>query len=118
MSRAVGALWVLVAWAVASCSPELRLDVNARNAVPYADAGTGGEVLVGTTVMLDGSGSFDPDGTITSYHWLLAKKPMDSNAAVVDAGRELASLTLDTTGEFVLELDVVDSGGKSAGSRL
>jgi len=43
---------------------------------------------------------------------------MDSNAAVVDAGRAPASLTLDTTGEFVLELDVVDSGGKSAGSGL
>ncbi|MBN2539518.1 MAG: hypothetical protein JXB09_05665, partial [Deltaproteobacteria bacterium] len=39
------------------------------NEPPVADAGSDHNVIEGATVTLDGSGSFDPDGTITSYQW-------------------------------------------------
>ncbi|HDN64920.1 MAG TPA: hypothetical protein ENF23_01265 [Methanosarcinales archaeon] len=37
---------------------------------PIADAGSDQAVLVGTSVMLDASGSTDPDGEIVKYEWL------------------------------------------------
>ncbi|MEA3324419.1 MAG: PKD domain-containing protein [Euryarchaeota archaeon] len=37
---------------------------------PIADAGSDQAVLVGTPVMLDASGSTDPDGEIVKYEWL------------------------------------------------
>jgi PKD repeat protein len=37
---------------------------------PIADAGSDQAVLVGTAVMLDASGSTDPDGEIVKYEWL------------------------------------------------
>jgi len=37
---------------------------------PIADAGSDQEVLIGTAVRLDASGSTDPDGEIVKYEWL------------------------------------------------
>jgi hypothetical protein len=42
---------------------------NVANQNPVANAGSNQSVLQGTTVTLDGSGSYDPDGTIASYAW-------------------------------------------------
>lgn len=39
------------------------------NAVPVADAGSAQTVNEADVVQLDGSGSFDPDGTLLSYQW-------------------------------------------------
>jgi len=39
------------------------------NDPPEADAGLDQQVPVGTTVLLDATGSYDPDGTITDYVW-------------------------------------------------
>ena len=94
------------------------MDLTAPNAIPYAHASTGGDVLVGTTITLDGAGSFDPDGTIDSYHWLLVKQPTESIARIVNPDAQVASLTVDTTGEFVVELTVLDNGGASSTSRM
>ena len=39
------------------------------NFVPTAEAGKNQAVSEGQSVILDGSGSVDPDGTIVSYFW-------------------------------------------------
>ena len=45
------------------------------NQPPSADAGADQTVDAGDTVMLDGSGSSDPDGTVAGYQWMQSAGP-------------------------------------------
>jgi len=42
---------------------------QSENQVPVADAGGPYSGIEGVTVSFDGSGSYDPDGNVTSYYW-------------------------------------------------
>ena len=44
--------------------------IGKKNMLPVANAGTDRVVKGNVSVILDGSKSFDPDGNISSYHWL------------------------------------------------
>ena len=80
------------------------------NARPIADAGADQSVLDvdatdSETVTLDGSGSSDPDGTITSYEWT-------EGATVLGTG---TSISPDfAVGEHTVTLTVTDDGGATA----
>ena len=50
-------------------SDTVLVDINDVLLPPVADAGADQTVTPGTTVTLNGSNSYDPDGTITSVHW-------------------------------------------------
>ena len=52
--------------AVSACSTEVTVDFNAA---PICDAGGPYSVSVGVPVQMDGTGSSDPDGEISSYSW-------------------------------------------------
>ncbi|MEA3282005.1 MAG: PKD domain-containing protein [Euryarchaeota archaeon] len=55
----------------ATATDRVAIEVTAVDQKPpIADAGFDQAVLVGTTVMLDASGSTDPDGEIVKYEWL------------------------------------------------
>jgi chitinase len=119
MYRFVWALAFVVGCAfIFGCGTELRLDLGTANATPFAHAGTGGEFLVGTTVTLDGSASFDPDGTIRSYQWFVVKQPADSTARLVDPTNASSAFTLDTAGDYVVELSVSDDRGGLSSSTV
>ena len=62
-------LTVTNAAGVASIADSMIVWVIAPNARPIADAGPNQTVASGATVQLDGTGSWDSDGTIESYHW-------------------------------------------------
>lgn len=81
------------------------------NQAPVASAGADQQVLIpaGETlarVRLDGTGSFDPDGTIASYDWSGSPNPTDVQRPVVDLGE----------GSYRFSLVVTDDEGKQSGS--
>lgn len=53
----------------ASASDSLTVTVEEPNEPPVADAGPDQSVKVGETVSFDGSGSYDPDGSLVEYSW-------------------------------------------------
>ena len=77
------------------------------NQVPTANAGSNQSVTTGESVMLDGSGSEDPDGDALVYMWSLSV-PTDSSATLDDTSSMMPVFTTDVDGEYVAELTVSD----------
>lgn len=75
---------------------------------PVSDAGNNQQVLVGSTVELDGSDSYDRDGAIVEFKWQLTLVPVGSNASIDNADDEYATFIADVAGVYVAELVVFD----------
>ena len=73
----------------------VMVTVEAPNAAPVANAGADQTVASGATVALDGSGSEDPDGTITAFGWVRTGGTEGASATLVDAIKAEASFTAD-----------------------
>ncbi|MBT8066895.1 MAG: DUF4382 domain-containing protein [Gammaproteobacteria bacterium] len=91
---------------------DLTVDVTVdvvppANRAPMANAGDDAIVDAGAAVMLDGSGSMDPDGDALTYAWVLAE-PDGSAAVLVDADMAMPSFNTDLVGDYVVELTVSD----------
>ena len=82
------------------------------NSVPIADAGTDQTVDEGVTVILNGSGSSDPDGGITSYLWTQTEGTSvtlsDPNAVQPTFTAPNVTLAGDI---LTFQLTVTDAGG-------
>ncbi len=74
------------------------LDINP----PVADAGVDQEVVVGTMVMLDGSGSYDNVGVV-SWTWTFSDQVQRTLLG------EIAQYTFDNAGMFTVTLSVEDA---------
>lgn len=103
---------------IAACASDFRVELPVHDAAPFASAGTGSTYLVGETVALDASGSFDPDGEIVMYRWSVESRPETSIAAPADATAPQTSLVLDQVGTYVLQLKVLDDAGATATASL
>lgn len=75
---------------------------------PIANAGTGSSYPLGSTVMLDGSSSFDPDGELVSYSWSVVQHPDGSTALPADPSTAVTAFELGQLGTYVLRLTVTD----------
>ena len=75
-------------------------------ALPTANAGSDQQVVVGATVVLDGSASSDPLGRSLGFAWSFAAKPSASAATIDSANQPLASFVADRAGSYVVELTV------------
>lgn len=105
---------VMVAAALASCAP---IQVS-TNRLPIARAGEDQVVLLGTSVVLDGSPSTDGDADPLTYSWSLAVRPAGSTAELVPGSEpHLVTLTPDIAGAYGVRLIVsdgkVDSGANT-----
>jgi hypothetical protein len=88
---------------VATSSP-VNLTVNiSPNQPPTADAGSDQMSQVGTTLTLDGSKSFDPDGSITSYAWNFGDGNSASGASMTHSYADAAT--------YSARLTVTDNAG-------
>ncbi len=81
---------------------------------PRAVAGGDREVSAGTSVLLDGRSSFDPEGSALTYQWSFAGRPTGSRAVLFGAGTFLASFTPDVGGDYFAQLTVSDGGSTGA----
>jgi hypothetical protein len=76
---------------------------------PIANAGPDRTAVTGqTTVQLDGSGSYDPDGSALVYTWVRTSFPTGSVAALDANSPSQPTFLPDKSGEYVFRLQVND----------
>jgi len=80
----------------------------AFNNIPVANAGVSRMVPVGEEVVLDGSGSNDPDGEALSFHWELLQLPEGSVTLLDNDAAVGPRFVADVPGLFVVRLTVND----------
>jgi hypothetical protein len=86
--------------------------VSTSNSMPVADAGQNQALSKeGTTVKLDGSQSFDPDGDPITYAWSITSRPPLSSAVLNDPTAVKPTFVADSLGTYIIELIVTDSHG-------
>jgi hypothetical protein len=105
---------------LANNSPMTRLYVNAvawvaarANSAPTAKIAPPAAVNAGEIVILNGSGSFDPDGNAITYHWALTP-PLGSKAVLSNPSAVNPAFTADIPGDYVVRLIVNDGTVDSA----
>lgn len=96
-----------------SCENCLPATTDSVNKPPIAKAGPDQKTtLPKDSVLLDGSASSDPDGTITSYRWIKISGPVSSIIVSQDSSKTpVKTLAM---GVYKFELTVTDNGGLPA----
>ena len=92
-----------------SASDQLSVTVIAENKLPFAKAGPDQQVQLNSTVMLNGSSSFDLDGNIVKYSWAKVAGPGSVN--LQNPNSVYTSFTASAIGDFIFELTVTDDYG-------
>jgi hypothetical protein len=86
------------------------------NLPPVANAGEAQSITMPSdSVILDGSASYDPDGSIVSYNWTVVSGPCGATIASPHAARSL--LTFQQQGSYALQLTVTDNSGASSSAQ-
>jgi hypothetical protein len=103
---------------IRSTDPEQRERLVALSAVvnqaPIAQIAPLGNGALGQMVMVDGTGSSDPDGDAPlTYQWTLRNKPLASATTLMSPTASSSALTLDPSvpGAYEVQLSVTDSQG-------
>ncbi|MEJ0083041.1 MAG: PKD domain-containing protein [Puia sp.] len=90
---------------------------QAINKAPVANAGTGANIALPTnSINLDGSKSYDPDGTISTYSWTRIAGP--NTPTTTGSNTSLLSLSGLVAGTYTYQLTVTDNSGASSSSRV
>jgi hypothetical protein len=91
--------------------------VSTSQTPPVANAGPDQTLAVGSTAMLNGSGSTSVDGRALTYSWILITRPSGSSAALSGANTVAPTFTVDVAGTYVAQL-VVNDGLASSPSMV
>jgi len=98
----------------ASSAPDtVTIVATDDNVRPTANAGTDQNVVIGSSVALDGSASRDPNADVLSYQWSLTALPTGSTATLSSAIAMNPTFTADLAGVYVASL-VVNDGKESS----
>jgi hypothetical protein len=95
-------------WLEALSTLRWSIGVASVNRPPTADAGPDRSVRVSDRVVLDGSGSQDPDGDPLTYRWSFDARPPGSVAELSDPTEVRPNFIVDVPGRYVLSLVVHD----------
>jgi len=87
------------------------------NRPPVADAGRD-ITTYRSTVNLDGSNSYDPDGDNITYSWTLVSGPATPDIAFNRTSKPTVELELNAFGVYVFQLTVTDTRGASSTSSV
>lgn len=82
--------------------------ISSLNLAPTADAGADASAIVGDVVVLDGSGSSDPEFDLLSYSWSITAAPAGSAATLSGANTAFPTFVPDVAGSYTVELVVND----------
>ncbi len=82
--------------------------ISFSNVKPVANAGLSQSAFVGTTVTLNGSGSFDANGDPLTYQWSLASVPQGSQSVIASPTSAITTFVPDLPGLYVAQLVVND----------
>ncbi len=97
-------------------SVQIRV-LAAINKAPVANAGAGANItLPVNSINLDGSKSYDPDGTISTFSWIRIAGP--NTPVSTGASTSLLSLSGLVSGTYTYQLTVTDNSGASATSQV
>ena len=98
----------------ASSSAQVNVIVSpAANQIPVANAGPNQSITApASTVILNGSASSDPDGTITAYNWVTISGP--GSITISNSNTATPSVQGLMTGVYIFELTVTDNSGATA----
>lgn len=91
-----------------------RFASPSQNQPPVANAGSDQSVDEGSTVTLDGAGSYDPDGAIYRYLWTQTAGPPVVLAGADSARATFTAPTVDADVTLRFELKVIDAFQASA----
>ncbi|MDO8586726.1 MAG: PKD domain-containing protein [Armatimonadota bacterium] len=106
---------LVVADSLGLVSASASVTISTTNTPPVADAGPDQAIaLVGTTVHLDGSNSYDLESDLLTYQWTIDQKPAGSAAVLSNAAAANPSFTVDVYGDYVIALVVSDPWSSSA----
>jgi ribosomal protein L14 len=98
----------------ASSTAQVKIIVApAPNQLPYANAGSNQTITApASTVNLDGSASYDPDGSITVYSWTKVSGP--GSVTISNSNTATPSVIGLQPGTYVFELTVTDNKAATA----
>jgi peptidoglycan/xylan/chitin deacetylase (PgdA/CDA1 family)/PKD repeat protein len=105
------AVQLIVTDSFGAASTPATVTINAINSAPVANAGPAQTVHQGTTVTLNGSQSFDPEGDAITWAWSFTSRPTGSTAILNNVNSVTPSFTADKSGSYVVKLIVTDSYG-------
>jgi hypothetical protein len=104
---------------ITSSAPSTVMITGATaNAPPIADAGPAQNVTISVTVLLNGSGSSDPDGDALAHSWSFTSRPTGSTATLAGAMTVTPNFSPDLAGVYIVRLVVNDGRVDSAPSTV
>jgi subtilisin family serine protease len=89
----------------------------AGNQAPVANSGLDRNTKTGSTIQLDGTESFDPDGDPIAYSWVFKSRPVGSSASLAGYDTATPTFAADVDGSYEVELTVSD-GELSSSDRV